>query len=908
MFFSSAQKGAYKMQRDNAKEHVKLYKSKKNWVAATIFTTALGVVGVSVSSSANADNINSSSVNSSSTSKVASSSVKPSNTVTLRSSSVAKSSIQAPVVLNQAVKSSSTQSSNVASKKASLQSQINQKKQVLSNEQSQQSNLQKQYQQDSQTAQQASQTKAAQISQIDREASSKKQAARNTIDSLTNKGLQSQLNKVDSQINDYHKTYNKLDSQEKQVDSQIDSLTPTLKNKQEELDNLQNSTYNNSEGVVENVAHMDHNSHNYKLMFGPSYVTPDNDKTNINWNDPVAQINDTPFSSSLKQHDLINGHDLTQAQAKEICEALMAKINATREARGEQPFIMSNAMFNAVMERAAGPEHDQHSAEYIDKSLEDNGISAKDWRAECLAGASADNNVAQIIMNCQEQIFEMLDDDGGQWGHRTNFLQNYGQPVQASFGIAWDPENSDYVLMFDVANYHGNGSDDLMNEVKDWENQTDPRTTNNLAQANTLQSDINDLQKKLDDLNSQDIDLNAEEAELGNKFNIVDLCDKANELEYQVHDSKVYGTSLFDENQLSPNDKQAYDNAQNILKTIDQWRQSQINKIGSQSYSDLVKKSNADKAALDKLNQQIAQTKQEINDLENQLNALDGTKTSANKPSKNLNGQSNKQTQNSTSSTLTPAGTSTVTTTTTSSKNNDVLPGSDSIVEAPQETSEPKSNGQSDKQVQNSTSSTLTPAGTSTVTTTTTSSKNNDVLPGPDSIVEAPQETSEPKSVVANHEYGSGIDPLTGKALKDETPAQQQKAKAYVESLNKDANSSASSTSNVANRVVANISYKKGIDPLTDHLLSDETPAQRQKAKTYIDHLNNNAQTLGNSQPIQFAFKQNEVKADNVKNNAKKTLPTTGENQDKGAIALGIEAASLGLALGGLSFLKRKHN
>ena len=128
MFFSSAQKGAYKMQRDNAKEHVKLYKSKKNWVAATIFTTALGVVGVSVSSSANADNINSSSVNSSSTSKVASSSVKPSNTVTLRSSSVAKSSIQAPVVLNQAVKSSSTQSSNVASKKASLQSQIKSRK------------------------------------------------------------------------------------------------------------------------------------------------------------------------------------------------------------------------------------------------------------------------------------------------------------------------------------------------------------------------------------------------------------------------------------------------------------------------------------------------------------------------------------------------------------------------------------------------------------------------------------------------------------------------------------------------------------------------------------------------------------------------------------------------------------
>lgn len=36
----------------------------------------------------------------------------------------------------------------------------------------------------------------------------------------------------------------------------------------------------------------------------------------------------------------------------------------------------------------------------------------------------------------------------------------------------------------------------------------------------------------------------------------------------------------------------------------------------------------------------------------------------------------------------------------------------------------------------------------------------------------------------ANLEYGHGIDPLTGKALKDESPAQQQKAKEYVNKLN----------------------------------------------------------------------------------------------------------------------------
>lgn len=64
--------------------------------------------------------------------------------------------------------------------------------------------------------------------------------------------------------------------------------------------------------------------------------------------------------------------------------------------------------------------------------------------------------------------------------------------------------------------------------------------------------------------------------------------------------------------------------------------------------------------------------------------------------------------------------------------------------------------------------------------------------------------------------------------------------------------------------------------------------------------------TPENTQPAKLTFNQGKVQATTVKDNAKKSLPTTGENQDKGAVVLGIEAASLGLALGGLSFLKRK--
>ena len=62
------------------------------------------------------------------------------------------------------------------------------------------------------------------------------------------------------------------------------------------------------------------------------------------------------------------------------------------------------------------------------------------------------------------------------------------------------------------------------------------------------------------------------------------------------------------------------------------------------------------------------------------------------------------------------------------------------------------------------------------------------------------------------------------------------------------------------------------------------------------------------NQPTTVTFGKNKVENDNVskKSESKNTLPITGETQDKGAAILGAEAISLGLALGGLSFLKRK--
>ena len=858
---------------NNSKEHVKLYKSKKNWIAATIFTTALGIAGVAATENVSANGVNSSSVNSSSASQVSSSSVKPSSRVVLRSSSQSSAkkistssatsqsnngAAQSSVAPKASTSSASSAQDKTTQEKSSLENQISQKQNDLKNEENQQSKVQAQYNADQQKVNKAVADQASKIAAVNETANEQKQSAQKTVDDLQNQETSQAKQDIQNQISSKQNDLNN-------VNSQISNTQSALTNAQNDLNSLKNSSqsgYNDSEGVVENVAHMDHNSHDYKLMFGPLYVTPDNDKADINWNDPVAQVNNSTFSKDLQQHDLINSdHQLTQAQAKEICEALMAEINATREARGEQPFVMTDAMFNAMMERAAGPDHNQHSAEYIDKALEDNGISANDWRAENLAGSWAANDVAQEIYDCQEAVFEMLDEDGdSQWGHRTNFLQNYGQPVQASFGIHWDADLGEYTLVFDVANYHGNGSDDLMNEVKSWESQTD--TTDNSAQISAIQSKINDLQNQLSGLQSQKQSLENQISDLQNQANNV----------------------TFDESKLSLSDQQKYNDAQNTLKTIANWRQQQIDQINNAANSQnepLYNKTAAEKSQLNDLNNQIAQTKQEIANLQNQLNDLNnkssqsGTTT---KPSTNTPAD-----KPATKPVVTPSDHNSghSTSSATSSKDNQ---GSSSATATDKPATKPSDN--QGTHTTDSSSSASTP------------SKNTTGTPV------KPSTNGDKPAAKPSDNQGQSV---AGGQLNPSKPASGSVAPSK---------GTQSSSSAVADQVVANIAYNKGVDPLTDKLLSDETPAQRQKAKAYVENLNktvavkeeNKSSKSVYNQPVTFAFNENKVKADNVKGGSKvkNELPTTGKNQDKAATALGIEAVSLGLALGGLSFLKRK--
>ena len=97
----------------------------------------------------------------------------------------------------------------------------------------------------------------------------------------------------------------------------------------------------------------------------------------------------------------------------------------------------------------------------------------------------------------------------------------------------------------------------------------------------------------------------------------------------------------FDESKLSLSDQQKYNDAQSTLKTIANWRQQQIDQINNAANSQnepLYNKTAAEKNQLNDLNNQIAQTKQEIANLQNQLNDLNNKSSqsgTATKPSTN---------------------------------------------------------------------------------------------------------------------------------------------------------------------------------------------------------------------------------------------------------------------------------
>lgn len=87
-------------------------------------------------------------------------------------------------------------------------------------------------------------------------------------------------------------------------------------------------------------------------------------------------------------------------------------------------------------------------------------------------------------------------------------------------------------------------------------------------------------------------------------------------MENQISDLQNQANNVkFDESKLSLSDQQKYNDAQSTLNTIANWRQQQIDQINNAANSQnepLYNKTAAEKSQLNDLNNQIAQTKQEL--------------------------------------------------------------------------------------------------------------------------------------------------------------------------------------------------------------------------------------------------------------------------------------------------------
>lgn len=713
---------------------------------------------------------------------------------------------------------------------------------------------------------------AAQKSSLQNQISQKKQDLSN--EQSQQSSLQNQYQKDSQMVQQNQRNVNSIKNSETQIESKVSSLNS-------QKSSIQNQINNSSEksdviSAQQKVTNAQNKLNNDKKALSQAQQGVNNSQAR----DKYGHVFENVKATSEQEKEWDNGVNLDSQQ-----QSMLDTINLYRMSHGLAPLKASEALNTLAAQREKVAES-YGMWNFNHQGYTDNiqGHPYGDVKARLENFYGMKNSVSVVI--------GWLAEPNQGFDHRFALLD----PEATEIGF--NPSSDLYSIIETGTPEDIDNNMDYFSDSMNWNNNTSgiysgigaitPVPLSKDNPSTLTSSEISDIDSTVP---SPDITVSNPEAEQ----KLQELQDVVNgdqnnlsQAEKELNDVKENNNQVRDlQNVLDGINKQLISAALDLQNTKDDYTKAQ------NKNRDFIGKLNKDKAALDKLNNQIAQTKQEINNLENQLSALNGQ------------------------------------------------PTMDTPVASKPATAPSVNNGK----------------------------KTDDVLPGPDQIVVTPTETKVSNKTAANLDYNHGIDPLTGKALKDETPAQQQKAKAYVDALNKDTNNATASSkqntpvkntespvvsttvkttssvsngkktddvlpgpdqivvtpekssvtndkssSSVAKKVVASISYNKGIDPLTNRLLGDETPAQRQKAKSYVESLNktvavkeeNKSSKSVYNQPI--TFNENKVKADNVKGGSevKNELPTTGENQDKAATALGIEAVPLGLALGGLSFLKRK--
>ncbi|MCD7119491.1 SEC10/PgrA surface exclusion domain-containing protein [Limosilactobacillus agrestis] len=594
-----------------AKEHKKLYKSGKTWMAATLMTVGLAGGAMLAGTTANADEVTP--IQSAGTIQASQQATDPELANVQSDAQKQQSTIDSA---NAQLKDQQNQLSEAQGQQSSAQQELDQAKQAQQaatqndpavkqaqadvNQAQQQVDNQQQVVNDAQTALnndsqniQSTTSAVSQASQavdqarqtatdaINQAAAQQANEAQNKIDQLESQGkaqasqsLDNQINNVSGQVTDAQNNVNNTNSKISDLQDQVKDLQDQEKNTQTDpnIKTVPNGVIDTSKSLLENVARnnlwmsADRSQDNGNIIPQNIYVSPDNDKTAL---DPYANIGnasgsqyDNYFNTNF---DLVNQNTgMTDAQKQELAILMLNEINHAREQRGLKPFTMSEQKYQQAQVRASQP-----SANGLEHNENDIISAFGRDQYECLAyiPTNGGSNMLSLLYNAAGTLGNMLDADASSdWGHRENFLEDTGDlNYDAAFGFHLTDDGQYYVLTFDYDGPARNNTPNMMDRIAQYQAMGpitgDSHVVDNSSKINDLNNQITNLQNTL---SSQTSKLQSLQSQLQN---------------LQAQKSNVQ----FDLNQLSSDQQAEYNNAKETLNTVNDWKQGQLSNLDSNS-------------------------------------------------------------------------------------------------------------------------------------------------------------------------------------------------------------------------------------------------------------------------------------------------------------------------------------
>lgn len=598
-----------------AKEHKKLYKSGKTWMAATLMAVGLaGGAMLAGTTTANADEVTP--VQSAGTIQANQQATDPElanaqSDAQKQQSTIDSANAQLKDQQNQLSEAQGQQSSaqqeldqakqaqqaaiqnDPAVKQA--QADVNQAQQQVDNQQQVVNNAQTAVNNDSQNIQsvtsavsQASQAvdqaRQTATDAINQAAAQQANEAQNKIDQLENQGkaqasqnLDNQINNVSGQVTDAQNDVNNTNSKISDLQGQVKDLQDQEKNTQTDpnIKTVPNGVIDYSKSLLENITRnnlwnvSDQNANTNGNIFDPNlYVSPDDDKgneSNINPNhdaDTSSSVYDPYFTTKFDGVNAQTG--MNDSQKQELAILLMEVLNNTREQRGLKPFTMTEQKYNQAQVRAS-----QQSAQGLEHNENDIISAFGQDQYECLAyiPVRGTGNMVGAYANAISTISNMLNADASSdWGHRENFLEDTGDlNYDAAFGFHLTEDGQYYVLTFDYDGPARNNTPNMMDRIAQYQAMGpitgDAKTVDNSAKINDLNNQISSLQNTL----------------TGQQSHLQDLTTQLQALQAQKANVQ------FDLNQLSSDQQTEYNNAKETLATVNDWKQGQLSNLDSNS-------------------------------------------------------------------------------------------------------------------------------------------------------------------------------------------------------------------------------------------------------------------------------------------------------------------------------------